>query len=681
MNVHYKTEFRDINNDLIRVELLKDATTSTIKELVAGGDPINLNNNSDDYLYTPMRLFGGTFTVVLDEYDFNLFASNDREIQIKIYRNDSLFYTGFLTPSVYSQNYLDGYNFELQLEFVSALSALQTVEFAKNNGTTITLLQLIKDAISYTNNTYNNIYIPSTFGIKLNEISVSQDNFYDEENKAMTYYEILEEIVKIFGWYITDINNNIYFVDVDYLGNCLQYNNTLSSYSAINLAQTIQENTVPNADNNTKLSLLESYNKINVIASDYEADSDKLYPELSSLIIKNSTSYVEKVIDKKMYKKYWCYTPTDFILHRYSCNNGVWSEINLDSDITNKYGGAYCVKSTEYEIDPLPNRLDYTDSFWINQTYNDDDSHLMFHESSNLKLIEIIDNSTSNIIINSDYKLCLNWEAAVIVNLDGLMYPDGDINDLFNNVEDKPQFSFLFSLQIGNYYYNGSTWTTNFSTFNVNCEAGGDFISSYVEAENTGNFLYGVDLEGYLINIDRVLIGHPKLTVYNANAYYLDDMLGINFSKVNPRSFMLKNITLEAQKIDRSLEREKKDTLYTNVNNDTNNIKELDDVECKLTTRNDSQLSFSKLIYNNDFLDKCSNNINNSTQKLEELLVERNINQYSNFKLKIGQNFSNSLINPNAIMHNNYLNKDFYVISQNYDLKQNNNQLTLISKG
>lgn len=199
MNVHYKTEFRDINNDLIRVELLKDATTSTVKELVAGGDPINLNNNSDDYLYTPMRLFGGTFTVVLDEYDFNLFASNDREIQIKIYRNDSLFYTGFLTPSVYSQNYLDGYNFELQLEFVSALSALQSVEFVKNNDTTITLLQLIKDAISYTNNAYNNIYIPSTFSIKLDEISVSQDNFFDEENKPMTYYEILQEIAKIFG--------------------------------------------------------------------------------------------------------------------------------------------------------------------------------------------------------------------------------------------------------------------------------------------------------------------------------------------------------------------------------------------------------------------------------------------------------------------------------------------------
>lgn len=679
MNVHYKTEFRDLNNGLIRVELLKNSTATTVKELVAGGDPINLNNNSDDYLYTPMRLFGGTFTVVLDEYDFNLFASNDREIQIKIYRNDSLFYTGFLTPSVYSQNYLDGYNFELQLEFVSALSALQTVEFVKNNDTTITLLQLIKDAISYTNNAYNNIYIPSTFSIKLNEISVSQDNFYDEEDKPMTYYEILEEIAKIFGWYVTDINNNIYFVDVDYLGNCLQYNSTLSSYSAINLTQTIQENTISNADNNTKLSLLESYNKINVIASDYEADSDKLYPELSSLTIKNSTSYVEKVKDKKMYKKYWCYTPTEFILHRYKQTNGVWTEINLDDDITNKYGGAYTVKSTEYEIDPLPNRLDYTDSFWINQTYNDDDSHLMYHESSNLKLIEITDNSTSNIIINSDYKLCLNWEAAVIVNLDGLMYPDGDINDLFDNVEDKPQFSFIFSLQIGNYYYNGSTWTTNFSTFEVNCEAGGDFISSYVEAENTGNFLYGVDLSGYLINIDRVLIGNPKLTVYNANAYYLIDALGINFSKANPRSFMLKNITLEAQKIDRSLEREKKDTLYTNVN-DSDNVKELDDVECKLTTKNDSELSFSKLIYNGDFLDKCSNNINNSAQKLEELIVERNINQYSNFKLKIEQNFSNGLINPNAIMHNNYLNKDFYIIAQNYDIKQNNNQLTLISK-
>ena len=61
-------------------------------------------------------------------------------------------------------------------------------------------------------------------------------------------------------------------------------------------------------------------------------------------------------------------------------------------------------------------------------------------------------------------------------------------------------------------------------------------------------------------------------------------------------------------------------------------------------------------------------------------LKARNIEQYSNFKLKIEQNFSNSLINPNAIMHNNYLNKDFYIIGQNYDIKQNNNQLTLISK-
>ena len=110
------------------------------------------------------------------------------------------------------------------------------------------------------------------------------------------------------------------------------------------------------------------------------------------------------------------------------------------------------------------------------------------------------------------------------------------------------------------------------------------------------------------------------------------------FESVAAYVFM-KNISIQSQKVRFSTvttSNEKKDTKYENVVND-GYINELDDIEFKITSKNDSELSFSKAIAGSSILDKLTNTIYNSSEKPEKLLIQRIINQYKQPKIKLAQ--------------------------------------------
>lgn len=136
-----------------------------------------------------------------------------------------------------------------------------------------------------------------------------------------------------------------------------------------------------------------------------------------------------------------------------------------------------------------------------------------------------------------------------------------------------------------------------------------------------------------MIHIDRVLIGKPILTIYNPiDPYYT------LFTELHARSYFIKDIELQCQKIGTSSlnEEEKEDTKYENVVNEEY-INECDDIEFKITSKNDSELSYSKAILNGSILDKIRNSITNTDEKPEELLIKRVVEQYNQPKIKLLQ--------------------------------------------
>ena len=276
-------------------------------------------------------------------------------------------------------------------------------------------------------------------------------------------------------------------------------------------------------------------------------------------------------------------------------------------------------------------------------------------------------------IIDQDYKLAISFDLGRCINSEHLMYDvgqkDSSVEEIIVNVP--------VALTIGNYYYNGSTWQDSFCKFNIPVVyTPSNFNNTYVSCKNTNTFENNVDqLSGYLIDIDKVLMGNINLTAYNPiDTYELITPEG------KARSYFVKDLKIECQRIGSDSlfgEGEKQDTKYTNVVNE-DYINECDDITFYITSKNKSELSLSKVIYNNEILDTITNNITNSEVKPEELMIQRIVSQYQQPKYKLSVEIE-PVILPYSIVTEKYLSgKKFIFGGGTIDYFNNNSNYNLI---
>jgi len=194
---------------------------------------------------------------------------------------------------------------------------------------------------------------------------------------------------------------------------------------------------------------------------------------------------------------------------------------------------------------------------------------------------------------------------------------------------------------------------------------------------DTNDFSLGVsDLTGTIINIDQTLTGDVELILYNPIVPAVDyDTLS---SIVAIKYIYIKDIKLQSQRINTSINDDKKqDTKYENVVNESY-INALDDIKFKITSKNDSELSYSKAIQSNAILDTLTNNIYSTTEKPEKLLIKRIINQYQQPKIKLVQVIKPE-IQPYSIVTDNYLSgKQFIFTGGSINLEDNSIECNLI---
>ena len=677
-NLIYTVPFTNVDGESFTVQILEDGGSETPTELVGGTPPFVVDINDEDFLYTPTRFSGATLKLVGIDYLRRLFSTQYQKFKVNLLKGSTIVWTGFITPEVYSQDY-DNELFELEIECISALSTLEYID-SDFTGETVTLMEILDECITASNGDYNAVYIPNTYTTSLNSISISTANFIDEDGKAMTLKECLEEVCKFLNWTVTEYNGNVYFIDVDYIvGGKTSYTNILTdSSSTLSSSITLQD--IASKGNNNTLSILGGYNKAVVIDSDYEADSDRLYPE-QEWFSDGSISSKATTVDGTTYQKYWGFSSSDFIFTNYTYSNGVWSTIS--STDFNK-AGAFPVKSTSYSVDDTPNSLSYTDEIEIHQLDNDDgninyesEAGKFLHYGNNLrKVIETSDSfNNSTIIVDRDYKFAINFQIARCCTEERLMYPIDNLDSDYEVLDLEVPFKF----QIGDYYYNGTSWQTTECTFNVEITFQNNQLGNvYKSCNDTNDFTQNVGkLSGYLINVDRVLIGKPKLTIYNP----INDFLSILWNNLNTRSFFMKDIELQCQKQgtdnQKWEEEQKEDTKYENVVNDEF-INECDDIEFKITSKNDSELSYSKAFISGAILDTIRNNIYNTDEKPEKLMIQRIVNQYNQPKIKLVQVIKPEIL-PYSVVTDDYLSgKKFLFTGGTIDYEDNRINCNLI---
>ena len=684
-NLIYTMPFTNVDGEALTVQILEDGGTGSPVELTGGTPPFIVDVNDEDFLYTPTRFSGATLKLVGSDYLQKLFSTQYQKFKVNWVKAGSVIWTGFITPELYSQDY-DNSLFELEIECISALSTLEYIDF-KQEGATVSLLGIIKKCITESKGDFRAVYIPNVYTSSLDGITVSTANFIDEDGKAMTLKECLEEVCKFLNWTVTEYDGCIYFIDMDYIkAGKTSYTNILTS-TTTTLSSTINLRDIPSKGNSNLLSILGGYNKAIVIDSDYEVDSDILYPELELNLSGGELFKFEKTKDDTIYKKE--YYNSNLELFNYVLSNNSYTTYDKPFNTDKQSAGAVAMRKTSYGKTEALSKYSWQEMIEIKQKsaiildnsapyylYKD-----IYHNGEEIKndpfilnypAIKCKGNELSYLVFDPDIKLCINFDIYLTTDKDGF---EGDFKP--TGLTSVPKLFIPMQLRIGDHYYNGSSWVTDSNTiFKVSTTATpNNYVNTWLQVYNYNDPELNVpDLNGYIVSFKSITTGDIELTIYNPaiNPYSTPVF-------ENPiESFFIRNIEISTQRVNASKsDSTKQDTKYENVVNE-GFINALDDIEFKITSKNESELSYSKAMDGNSILDVLTNNIDNNSEKPEKLLIQRIINQYKQPKIKLVQVIKPDIL-PYSKVTDSYLSgKQFVFTGGRINYEDNSIECNLI---
>lgn len=684
-NLIYTMPFTNVDGEALTVQILEDGGTGSPVELTGGTPPFIVDVNDEDFLYTPTRFSGATLKLVGSDYLQKLFSTQYQKFKVNLVKAGSVIWTGFITPELYSQDY-DNSLFELEIECISALSTLEYIDF-KQEGATVSLLGIIKKCITESKGDFRAVYIPNVYTSSLDGITVSTANFIDEDGKAMTLKECLEEVCKFLNWTVTEYDGCIYFIDMDYIkAGKTSYTNILTS-TTTTLSSTINLRDIPSKGNSNLLSILGGYNKAIVIDSDYEVDSDILYPELELNLSGGELFKFEKTKDDTIYKKE--YYNSNLELFNYVLSNNSYTTYDKSFNTDKQSAGAVAMRKTSYGKTEALSKYSWQEMIEIKQKsaiildnsapyylYKD-----IYYNGEEIKndpfilnypAIKCKGNELSYLVFDPDIKLCINFDIYLTTDKDGF---EGDFKP--TGLTSVPKLFIPMQLRIGDHYYNGSSWVTDSNTiFKVSTTATpNNYVNTWLQVYNYNDPELNVpDLNGYIVSFKSITTGDIELTIYNPaiNPYSTPVF-------ENPiESFFIRNIEISTQRVNASKsDSTKQDTKYENVVNE-GFINALDDIEFKITSKNESELSYSKAMDGNSILDVLTNNIDNNSEKPEKLLIQRIINQYKQPKIKLVQVIKPDIL-PYSKVTDSYLSgKQFVFTGGRINYEDNSIECNLI---
>lgn len=685
----YKLPFYDLENESYEIRIYKEDFSGSVTELEGGKPAIVTQSESEDFLYTPWRAVGATLQIAGKNYLQDLFSVQYQECKVNLIKTDGnkeqIIWTGFVIPESYSQQYT-GATFVLEVECVSALSTLEYIKFEKETEI-ISLLQLVKDAFRLSRGDYQNIYIPCTWQNMLrNEMSemfISSNNFIDEEGEGMSYKEILSEICKFFGWTLTEKNGNAYFIDIDYMkkGNdrYFRYDSSFNESSVFLDIEKIHIEKSDSCGDDDNKEILGGYNKINVVCSDYEFGKG-LFPDIETEEYQNRRKLGALTGSKEMQIKE--YFDCNLELFRYTkigTGTGFWQPApkmwRYDGEnVVNEmqYAGAYLNKYATYDTEDIPNRLNYSNQIEIklfdssnydNQIATDNVNERPTNDTA--FIIAKMKSPSPAVLITSDMKLAVDFKIEYSANNFG--YHEEYVQT-YIGWQSADWWYVPIELRVGEWYYNGISWQNSKTYFKVftDMDQRYHYTDKQLSARDTITWMDGVpDLTGTLINVSFDMLGDFEVTIYCPRQVVLADTGGRDW--LNRRYIYLTDFKIESQKVNKNfVDKKKEDTLYTNVVNE-NYINEAEDIELKITSKNDSELSFSKVLRGNSVLDKLHCNLTGQAEKPEEFIIKRVVNQYNTTKIKTIQTIKNKIEPFKLVTDYGTPGKDFVMTGETVD--------------
>jgi hypothetical protein len=290
----YKVAIPSLRKNNYSLEVEKKDYTGSSTILTGGAEPFTVSLDDDDFVYQPLRLSTGKLAVVGGSTLSSLFATAYQEYRVTLYKDTTPLWCGFVKPELYTQDYTAIVH-EISID---CLSAIQTLEYVKYTQISteglkfVSLKSIISRALVAANAKYQKVYIPHTFApsqaaygtnaLMQDDCVVSEQNFFDEENKPMSYKDILEEICRFAHVTLYDDGGSLYFADHDYTDAYDEWTFTngtltLTTVNALAIsAHSVQDIGFGGTDHS--LDIIAGYNKASVKTSNYNS-TDKVFPE------------------------------------------------------------------------------------------------------------------------------------------------------------------------------------------------------------------------------------------------------------------------------------------------------------------------------------------------------------------------------------------------------------------
>ena len=156
--VKYFAEFDDIDNNRIKVDIDIQGAAGDAIELTIADPAITIDYISDN-IFTPLKKSGASINLLVPNVIESLFTGELLNPTVSIYKNNELFWFGYITPNIYSQPYKDTLDL-LTIECVDTISNLANMDFQKQTEIS-SFINIITNILGRTNTACNKLYIPT----------------------------------------------------------------------------------------------------------------------------------------------------------------------------------------------------------------------------------------------------------------------------------------------------------------------------------------------------------------------------------------------------------------------------------------------------------------------------------------------------------------------------------------
>lgn len=463
-------------------------------------EPISTDEDSDSDMFMPVRTQSGYIRILsTDKTTWRQFIpSSATAMPVTLKKGTAIVWQGYVQTGTYGTTWPAIYE-DFELPIVCGLSVLESFDVDVNGpGDVVTIGQLLAYLFGKLSGLTYKAYFhsgnPGYVSAWL-QYRVIWRNFLDEDDGTLkpsyNCQEILEEVCKFYGWSCRTHGDGIWFTNIT----DSERNDVVQVFTMAQLA-------------NGSSSTFETFTSHALADADFASTdhSEEWIPGCKSVKFNSELNTFDTIIelpDDDLLKKYRNNTPSRGEHWKNIGSNEAWI---LQRAALN-YENALVKISTYVEsaVEGNPQCYGRLAIFDINM----DEPKLRYNWTTILEAFRSDDygprqSSTPLIVFES--------QASYILS-DGILFINGK-----SDVDEEGEA--ICTLKIGNYYWNGSSWTTTASTFRLKCDRDG--------IEDTRTSINETEYEGTGIPITTTLSGKIYFSIndvqlifpYSLNGYF-----------------------------------------------------------------------------------------------------------------------------------------------------------------